>query len=419
MPVARRTLIFGGLALAGGAASAQERPTARPLSVFERVVPRATGFNGYEELVLAVDQLLASPLYQRAEGLLGQPEGLPLALKRQVLKDPPVARALRLVQRGLAKPVTSPRDPRAMNASTLLPELSGFRQLGRVLAIQQYVQLADGEPRAAIATARTIMRLGRAVQTDTMIAGLIGIAVSTLGIRTLGSHLEQLSLPDCAELFRLCVDWLREPGLLTQVIGAERRSVQNVLNEMKAASREQLGGILGVLPGKPPREEDVEARRVMDGMEQLRANPAAVEAYFAQAQRRLDVFYAQVLEECRRPPWQRRWDQSIDRDSFAGALVATLVPAMRRVSEAYAREAALVRLLACHAAILRYRWDTDQLPENLAVLDLGPLATDPFTGEFLVYQPMGSAYRLTSAGPVATGDAPDIVDGRRPVGVDL
>ena len=61
-------------------------------------------------------------------------------------------------------------------------------------------------------------------------------------------------------------------------------------------------------------------------------------------------------------------------------------------------EEARLRLLAIHAAILRYRWERDQVPASLADLNLGDLAIDPFTGQPLTYEPLGRKYRLASAG---------------------
>ena len=76
-----------------------------------------------------------------------------------------------------------------------------------------------------------------------------------------------------------------------------------------------------------------------------------------------------------------------------------------------------MRLLACHAAILRYRWEYERVPPNLEALNLGDLALDPFTGQLLSYEPKVRSYRLVSVGPLADADDPDAEDGRRPVSV--
>jgi hypothetical protein len=62
------------------------------------------------------------------------------------------------------------------------------------------------------------------------------------------------------------------------------------------------------------------------------------------------------------------------------------------------------RLLACHAAVLRFRWEYERLPKTLEELRLGPLATDPYSGEPFRYDPRpdakGHPYRLASLGPI-------------------
>ena len=60
--------------------------------------------------------------------------------------------------------------------------------------------------------------------------------------------------------------------------------------------------------------------------------------------------------------------------TLAGRFASWMTPAMGKIGDAYAREQARVRVLACHAAILRYRWEHDRLPPSLDVLKLGELA---------------------------------------------
>jgi hypothetical protein len=93
------------------------------------------------------------------------------------------------------------------------------------------------------------------------------------------------------------------------------------------------------------------------------------------------------------------------------------VAPLTQVSQGYTREQAQVRLLACHAAVRRYRWEHDRLPSSLTDLTLGDLAIDPFTGQPLKYMVRGKRYELTSAGPPADADDRQAVDGRKPVSV--
>src|SRR5690348_16838908 len=99
----RRTFLLVGLAVGTGAAAGPAADS-RPLTLFRQVIPKPTGQNDYEEPVTAVDELRTSKLFSQAEELMSG-RHLSLSLRRRVLADPPVMRALRLLQQGLAKPV--------------------------------------------------------------------------------------------------------------------------------------------------------------------------------------------------------------------------------------------------------------------------------------------------------------------------
>src|ERR1700737_2326174 len=104
----RRTFVLAGLALGSGAAAAPPASRDKLPNLFEQVVPKPTGQNGYEELVAAVEQLRSSKLFLQAEELMAA-QRLSLSFQHRVLADPPVVRTRELLQHGLAKPVFSPR----------------------------------------------------------------------------------------------------------------------------------------------------------------------------------------------------------------------------------------------------------------------------------------------------------------------
>jgi hypothetical protein len=184
-------------------ASAAEAPKPdAPPSLFREVIPAPTGKNGYEELVMAADALGSSAQYRKAEQLAGESD-LTLAMKRYVLLDPPVVRALALLKRGLAKPVSAPRPAGA--AATVPPELSHFRRLARLLAMQQYVLLADGRVPEAIGNARLGLQLGQAVKTDSLLTGLVGVAISTVCIHSSCSM--RSARNGCASQIRPSASW--------------------------------------------------------------------------------------------------------------------------------------------------------------------------------------------------------------------
>src|SRR5438105_4886381 len=91
LPAGMLLLLLTGLA-APGRAEEKPAPARRP-SVFQQVIPRPTGQNGYEELVLAAEAFRASRYYMNA-----QEANTTLEFKREVLADRQVVRALSLLR---------------------------------------------------------------------------------------------------------------------------------------------------------------------------------------------------------------------------------------------------------------------------------------------------------------------------------
>ena len=361
-------------ALAPLAAHAQAPPA--PGSVFKEVINQPSGKNGYEELVLATEVLRTSKLWPKVE----QGDAT-LSDKRLVLGDKPVIRVLALVKQAMAKPVFSPRE--ALKPGELPPELNGLRSLGRLLAVQQYVFLSDGRISEAIGNARLGMRLGQVIQTDSLIGGLVGVAVGATTIRPLAAHLDQLSLRDCGQLRAVCEEWLNLPDPLPRVLAAERKVVL---------------GNLAVL------------------QKEAATAGAPADLYVATSKYISDYFDRQIADLAK-PAWQRRVVSADDGPELARALIQTFAPAFQRTLDGYAREEANIRMLALHALILQHRWENDRVPASLAALNAGDLALDPFTGQVFQYEPAGRKYRLYSVGPLAANNDPEAVNGRKPVSV--
>lgn len=402
------------LACASAASTAFAAPASSPKkSAFETVIKQPTGRNGYEELVLAADQLQGCPAWKEIDAN----PGATLAQMRALLSDRQVAQVLRLLQQGLAKPVGAPREQSTFD--TVTPELGEFRALGRLLAMQQYVFFADDRLTDALGNARFGLRLGQAVQTDSMLSGVVGVSIGASCIQPLGAHLDQLGARDAETLFALCREWLRQPSREVRLMEMERRSAVSSLQALRGETPERLIAATNMDPKPKPDDDDgIRAGRVLAAdLRRLGNGPGAIDQICGDAGQRLDTYYGAVLAQFALPLWQRRVPPVPQDGSLAGRLAAQLFPTVTGVGTAYARDQARMRMLACHAAILRYRWEHKKPPATLAELNLGDLATDPFTGASLEYQALGTRYRLVSAGPEATGDNPLAVNGRIPVTV--
>lgn len=342
--------------------------------VLARPAPAQPPRNGYPELLQAAELLKQSKHLAAASAPRAS-----LEAQRLALAEPPVKRALQLLDGALSRPVVTP--PPAQDVEQILKQSSAARSLSRLLRVRHYVLLSQGRTRDAVLTARTGLRVGRIAQGELMISGLTGLAISTGAIVSLGEHLDQLPLADCNLLSEVCLEWLNQPDPLVRVLEGERR--------------------FGL-------------RRLEQQLKPLEGGAHTL----ADTQRELDALYARLFEELRKPPWARSRLEAPAGDTLAAATVRLLAPSFNALLDGYTREMARVRLLACHAAIRRFRWEQNRLPITLEEARLGGLAIDPFTGKELQYAATGSrTYRLTSAGPEARPDDPKGVEGRVPVSV--
>lgn len=400
--VSLATVFALGLFLAPPPSHAQGTPKPPPKPIFGQVIPQITGENGYEELVLAADVLAASPVYAEA-----QKSDPPLAVKRAILKDRYIARALALVQVAVRKPVLSPRSK--LTYSTALPEVQRFRDLARVLAIQQYVFLADGRVPEAIGNARVALQFSDVIQQDTLIQGLVGLATRRLTLAPLVEHLDQLSARDCEVVYRLALQSLAAPSTQDRIFAGDARWSREGLTDFRNALKEKGPAAFGGLF----TADDENGQRVAQSFPNT---PDEIDRTIAQAEMHMARYYEQIALQLKRPPWERKFPEPAHNGDPAVMLASSLIPSFARVDAAYTRELARLRMLACEVAIRRYRWEHDRLPADLAILRLGGLAIDPFTGLPLEYTVKGRTFILRSAGPLSENN-PNAVNGRVPVSV--
>ncbi|MBI3911543.1 MAG: hypothetical protein HY320_11505 [Armatimonadetes bacterium] len=402
-PRCRRVFLLLLCLPTGGAFPAAAQGAKPKTPLLRQLFPELTGRNGYEEFVAAADLIDNE---DRAIRAASQPSAM-LAQKHALLADARCAQALYLLRRGLRKPIASPRE--SLSPETLFPEAGAFRDLARLLQVEQYVLLADGRTRDAIQSLRDGLRFGDAIQTDALISGLVGIACSTIILQQFGEHLDQLSATDCELLFNVCREWLAEPGPLHRVLRAEWRIGREALSHL--AKQLELPTDP---PGGRPDEGTPEERLPRDFAEMARRRTAFL-TELERAGHLYDDYFARLLQQLGRPAWERSLPDMGADDSASARLVETLSVPVQRTLDSYTRERALVQLLACHAAIRRYHWEFGRLPASLGELRLGDLAVDPFTGQPLHYVGRGREYDLSSVGPQVGEDNPNAVNGRLPV----
>jgi hypothetical protein len=357
--------------------------------MFPRLFPHPTNNNGYEEWVLAADLIQGDA---KVEAMLANPN-LTLSWKRRALDDPAVIQALQFVHAGVNKPVFSPRA--TMDENTLLPELGAFRQLARLLATEQYVAFADGRVDSAISSLRIGLAFGYRIQTDSLISGLVGVAVDSIVLKEFSQHVDQLSVFQCNEVRRIVEDFLAAENPAVHVFTVEKSNMLQILAS-KRSDPEALLSLLKPLGDAEEANADPDMATIQN---YVKTHPAEVNALLDDAGARISALYDQTILNLRLPLAQRK-PVMVDQDNSPGAALFRAVTVNpQQVVDKYTRDQTQLRLLGVHVLIHRYRWDHNALPAGLADLHAPGIIKDPLTGAEILYQRDGDRYTLTSHDP--------------------
>jgi hypothetical protein len=338
-------LVLGALLALSALAQAQE--TQAPL--FPRVFPDPTGRNGMEEIIRAGDLIAGNEALGEAMKTDATLSGI-----RKALRDPAVDQALKLLRIGFSKSIALPQVSPAD-----VPYLAMLRNVARLMSLEQYALWADGKTSQAIDSMAGLLRLGYVLQSGPVITNLVGIATDAIGIRVASRQLAQLSEPDCIKLRRLAETWMRMDDPAIASIEAETATMIRKLEP--GPDRQALAALLS---------------------SRMQAVVAAL----------------------RQPPWSRSMPTFTSgvspTETRATALWDAIGSIVHQVQDKWTFEMALVQLMGVHAAIRAHLWEHRKVPDSLDELKLGPLATDPFTGNPFKYRALTlDTYELSSAGP--------------------
>ena len=379
---------FVSFTTAGGA-WAQDAPKPPRSAIFGQLFPQPTGMNGYEDWVQASDLIRNNKEIDKAtEG------GATLTMKRRLLAEPAVQSALHLLHVGLSKPAPMRLE---QYTDTKLLQYIPFLKLGNLLAIELYVQFADGRVDAALDTLDDGLHFGYQIGADTQFSVLAGIVVATDVLEGLGPHLDQLSEYQCLRVRRIVEERMTLPSPAAFALRAYQQERTRMLDRLGADPKgvENVLGSLGDEEKWGEDERDVAAR--------LRRDPANLSVIANQAKSQLSAYYTDAIVDLNLPPSQRK-HLLPGRDTPGGKLLAMFVAPIAGFVRHQDELEARLRLLDVHAAIRAYRWEYNRLPPSLADLHIRDLALDPFTGAPLHYQNNGATYDLFSRGPLSRSD---------------
>ena len=384
-----------------GVARAQdvESDSPRHPSVLNQLFPNPTGQNGFEDVALAIDAL------RDAKAAYPPEREFTLEKKRSYLSDPACQKALFYLRAGLAKTVVRCPIPEPTTEAlydVALSPMAGVRSLARLLAVEQYVLLADGRTREAIVSAEYALRLAQAIKGGTLTSSLVASAVNSITLERLARHGEQWSLRDCDRILALARTYhsLPDPGL--QTIEWERR----LAIQISSVIRRDAAAISAIESDEDGTKEDPILKPDAAEIERLGKSPEARAAFASEVSSHLNAAYDQMARRLRDPTLLGQNDKATGVGGGGHATLAARFAAHMSAGASDTFVVSLVtdrvrlQLLGVHAAIRKYRWENGRLPERLEDLDLkGGLATDPFSGKPLLYKKTGDTdYELSSIG---------------------
>lgn len=407
------------------AASNQKQQPAE--SLLQKVFPKPTGQNGYEEFLRAADIAQTSLFRIFAEyyaRLEEEASGADLhGDDGKILPRPPIPPNVKsedtllevgrkwsaafsaipdLIHVGCQK---SPFDPRTdIDGATLFPELNRFRAIARFLRVVVHVHASDGAPAKATTVLADGLRFGDYVSGLTVIHTLVGFAVQGIMLGQASETLSVLSERDCRTLDQLVEELLLSPNAVARSVAGERRFLTNTLAEtFKPGQAKPLQDLLG-------DEEIPEFAQNLSSSQVLELK--------AKLTSRVERTYSAAVAALSRP--ESEWFKTDDLDhalpdrpeiadvknldDLADYLEGTLTPMFSQLQVTGARYRTQLRLLGLHAKIHAFRWHWKRLPSLLAEAVPPDQLLDPFSGQEFQYSHSASGFRLFSRGFKNTGE---------------
>lgn len=264
--------------------------------------------------------------------------------------------------------------------------------------MEQYVSLSEGRVSKALDAMRDGLRLGYVVQSDTLISGLVGVAIDAISLNETARHYDQFSVRDCTQAIAIAREWLLYPNPALRVLTNEHRLNIRLLQE----SRNDLPRLKTLLddgtdPNEPAATESQLAHKEL--VDYVAAHPDAVPSIVDQVIALSNAAFDATMADLKKPAWERKTPPKREvRATMADRLRQSFMADFDLIVDKYMMEVARVHLLGAHAAIHRYKWEYNALPGSLEELKAADLTTDPYTGKPLVYKVTGETYELYNVG---------------------
>ncbi len=321
--------------------------------------------------------------------------------------------SLQLIEQGIQKPYcwqeySAKADSDGSLLSVLLPNLSGFRNLSRILCFRAQIQAADGQYTEAFNSLIISYRFGRMIKQGdkNLVEQLVGIAVEGTAISNMrqimqhyeieASHLAQFQ----QEFEKACA----EENFTTNML-VEKYCIYDEIQ--RCFTEDRLGGghlylkrLSGLSEGPSPDNDEIV----------ILLKSMFIQPNKAQTKEQLDTLYDFIEETSKISPAQlhQQSEKGIDLNDKVESIIRknlflnVLMPAFGAVHKIDYRIKTDVQSVPVITAVLRFKSDTGQYPQDLAELQqagyINEIPIDPFSDKPLVYKKTNEGFILYSVG---------------------
>ena len=370
------TVAIAAFALANSG-QAQENP-------LKVLFPRLTGTNGYEEYFQVLETVRRDNLI---EALFKIPkENLTLTSVRKGLSGfSPMMAQLRL---GDSKPL----DPKTIsfeNFEKIVPYFARMKRLGEMGSLNLWAQCALGNPDRGVQDLITILNVSRKCLRSTLIAGLVQIAIDARAISMLGKNLYALPLNSLDRIASHAGEMVANTEEICGYFAGEQWYLESVSGNQKGEDNDWEAFF------SDTEDPDHNAFRKLSEPEKKELAREIV---------RLGALRLETIKASIAGPESGWIDQEIfGKESLAERLYEQVSPEFSQSLVGMARWRTQWRIVRLATAVLKFRWETGELPATLKDCASDDWIADPLTQQRFNYRRNEQMFELYSDGALGTG----------------
>jgi len=344
--------------------------------------------NGYLELVRAGNILMGSTLFLskiRETGSFADHA-------QEVLRNPDVQEAQRLLRVGLQKPIKLLDDGEATDVESFLAaqaEVDRFPQL-RILtalcAVENASALKEGRFEDGLNALKHALRLREVVQGKSLVTWKVGRSMLGMVTRSINIALPTSTALQCSLYRSILEPILSAPSSLLPPLEIEERRINQELNAIERGSASRKEELETLKKRDTKLARDVQAH--------LKKREQEIHNFLERVRVSVEVYFINVRSSISRPASERERAIFPDKETPEGKLFQLIVPNYSLSLSLHDQDVLTLRMTLLHSRLQQYKAETGSFPDSLDSLQAEALLLDPFTGKPFIYQKAKDTFTL-------------------------